>query len=94
VGYNLIQTTNCKVKGVQTGNIIGQDPKLGPLAKNGGPTQTMALLPGSPAIDAGNPAKPGSGKGACEVTDQRGTPRGATGAGKAVCDIGAFEYSK
>ena len=94
VGYNLIQSTDCKVKGVQTGNIIGKDPKLGPLAKNGGPTQTMALLPGSPAIDAGNPAKPGSGKGACEVTDQRGTPRGVNGAGQAVCDIGAFEYSK
>src|ERR1035437_6455149 len=30
------------------------DPKLGPLADNGGPTLTMALLPGSPAIDAGN----------------------------------------
>jgi hypothetical protein len=31
-----------------------QDPHLGPLASNGGPTQTMALLTGSPAIDAGN----------------------------------------
>ena len=41
-----------------------------------------ALLARGPAIDAGNPAKPGSGKGACELTDQRGTPR-------AVCDIGA-----
>lgn len=94
-GYNLIQNAGgCKIKGTQTGIITGKDPKLGPLADNGGSTQTMALLPGSPAIDAGNPAKPGSGGGACEVTDQRGRPRGANGAGKAVCDLGAFEYSK
>ena len=95
VGYNLIQSTDgCKIKGTLTGNVTGKDPKLGPLADNGGPTQTMALLAGSPAIDAGNPAKPGSGNGACEATDQRGRPRGVNGAGKAVCDIGAFEYSK
>ncbi len=34
-------------------NLIGGDPMLGPLAWNGGPTQTMALLPGSPAIGVG-----------------------------------------
>ena len=94
-GYNLIQyPAGCKIRGTLTGNITDKDPQLGPLAKNGGPTQTMALLAGSPAIDAANPAKPGSGTGACEVTDQRGTPRGVSGAGKTVCDIGAFEYSK
>jgi CSLREA domain-containing protein len=94
-GYNLIQNTDgCKVRGTQTGVITGKDPKLGPLAKNGGPTQTMALLSGSPAIDAANPAKPGSGNGACEVTDQRGQPRAVNRAGQTVCDLGAFEYSK
>ncbi len=36
-------------------DLIGGDPKLGPLADNGGPTRTMALLPGSPAIGAGGP---------------------------------------
>jgi hypothetical protein len=36
-------------------NIADDDPRLAPLADNGGPTQTHALLPGSPAIDAGNP---------------------------------------
>ena len=47
------------------GNLIGIDPKLGPLQDNGGPTPTMALLPGSPAIDAGsNPLT--------LTTDQRG----------------------
>ena len=37
-------------------NIIGGDPMLGPLADNGGPTLTHALLPGSPAINAGDPS--------------------------------------
>jgi CSLREA domain-containing protein len=65
------------------------DPRLGPLAGNGGPTPTLALLAGSPAIDAGNPLTPGSGGGACEATDQRGVRR----PGGAVCDIGAFEVT-
>jgi len=60
--------------------IIG-DPILGPMADNGGSTQTMALLHGSPAIDAGNGAN-------CPATDQRGVAR-PLGNG---CDIGAFEY--
>jgi CSLREA domain-containing protein len=94
-GYDLIQNTaGCKVRGTLTGDITDKDPKLGPLANNGGPTQTMALLPGSPAIDTANPAKPGSGNGACELTDQRGTPRPQNGAGQSVCDMGAFELSK
>jgi hypothetical protein len=37
---------------------ITDDPKLGPLADNGGPTRTLALLPGSPAIDHGNVVRP------------------------------------
>jgi hypothetical protein len=61
-------------------DLTNTDPKLGPLANNGGPTQTEALLPGSPAIDAGI-AVPGV------ATDQRGVPRPQ---GKAP-DIGAFE---
>ncbi len=65
------------------------NPLVGPLAKNGGPVSTRALLAGSPAIDAGNPAAPGSGGGACEATDQRGTARPAG----ARCDIGAFEVT-
>jgi len=63
------------------------DPKLGPLADNRGPTKTMAISPGSPAIDNGNNAT-------CPTIDQRGTSRprdGGTGKG-AICDIGAFEY--
>jgi hypothetical protein len=58
------------------------DPLLGPLQDNGGPTQTMALLPGSPAIDAGdNTAAP--------MWDQRGAPFHRIVNG--VIDIGAFE---
>jgi len=38
------------------GNLQNINPLLGPLANNGGPTQTHALLPGSPALDAGNPS--------------------------------------
>jgi len=87
-GYNLIQDpTGCTITGVTTGNLTGVTPNLGPLANNGGPTRTHALLTGSPAIDAGNPATPGTGGTACPATDQRGTqrPRGAH------CDIGAVE---
>ena len=77
-------------------DITGQDPKLGPLTNNGGPTETRALLHGSPAIDAGNPATPGSGGNACEATDQRGVARPQDGDadGVATCDIGAFERSR
>ncbi len=64
------------------GNIVGMDPMLDVLADNGGPTQTMALLTGSPAIDAGlNTGAP--------ATDQRGVsrPQGT------IVDIGAFELA-
>ena len=57
------------------------DMGLGPLADNGGPTLTEALLGGSPAIDTGT----GAG---CPSTDQRGAPRPFGTA----CDVGAVEY--
>jgi hypothetical protein len=76
-------------------SIPSNDPGLGPLADNGGSTLTHALLPGSSAIDAGNPA-------GCEAdilgtiltTDQRGAARPVDGDGNgiAICDIGAFEF--
>jgi hypothetical protein len=54
LGFNLIQTPdNCNVITLTTSDILGRDPLLGPLAYNGGSTQTRALLPGSPAIDTG-----------------------------------------
>lgn len=62
------------------GNIVGLDPKLGPLADNGGPTFTQALASSSPAINAGlNALAP--------AVDQRGQPRPFG----AVADIGAYE---
>jgi CSLREA domain-containing protein len=63
------------------------DPLLGPLQDNGGPTQTMALLPGSPAIDAGGDALAVDASGIPLDTDQRGFARVANG----TVDIGAFE---
>lgn len=59
-------------------SISTADPLLGPLTDNGGRTQTHALLPGSPAVNAGTNV-------GCPATDQRGFPRLGT------CDIGAFE---
>ncbi len=93
-GYNLIQTTTaCSITGTTTGNVLGVDPLLGPLWNNGGSTFTQVLLPGSPAIDAGNPAAPGNGDTACAATDQRGVarPKDGNGDGSTRCDMGAYE---
>lgn len=72
------------VNGVN-GNIVGSagspiDAKLGPLANNGGATQTRALLCGSPAADAGD-------NNGAPATDQRGVARPYKG----IVDIGAYE---
>jgi CSLREA domain-containing protein len=76
--HNLVEDGSCFL----ATNLEG-DPLLGPLADNGGPTLTHALLPGSPAIDAGSGAL-------CQAFDQRGVarPQGA------ACDIGAFEVEQ
>jgi hypothetical protein len=54
LGYNIASDNG---GGVLTGpgDQINTNPLLGPLQDNGGPTFTHALLPGSPAIDAGDP---------------------------------------
>ena len=62
--------------------ILGEDPQLGPLQDNGGPTFTQALAFGSPAIDAGPNTSP-------QPWDQRGSGFDRR-VGDAV-DIGAFE---
>jgi hypothetical protein len=54
-GYNLSSDDGGGVL-TGTGDLINTDPMLGPLQNNGGPTFTHALLPGSPAIDAGDPS--------------------------------------
>ncbi|MEP7341593.1 MAG: choice-of-anchor Q domain-containing protein [Acidobacteriota bacterium] len=72
-----------------TGDQINTNPLLGPLANNGGPTPTHALLFGSPAIDKGSSSS--------VATDQRGVRRPvddpllANAAGGDGADIGAFE---
>ena len=63
------------------------DPGLGPLADNGGPTQTIALLAGSPAIDAGRSVAVDPRPDL--KTDQRGT--GFAREVNGTIDIGAFE---
>jgi uncharacterized repeat protein (TIGR01451 family) len=79
-GNNLIENVSGCVTDIGPNDVIGLDPRLEPLADNGGPTLTHGLLAESPAIDAGNDAT-------CEATDQRGVARPVG----AACDIGAFE---
>jgi len=87
-GYNLIEdVASCTIIGTTTGNITGQDPILGPLAANGGRTQTHALLVGSPAINAGEPGGCLGPSGEVLFADQRGFVRNG------ACDIGAYEYN-
>jgi len=78
---NLIEdaANACGLSNGVNNNIIGVDPLLGALANNGGGTQTLALLAGSLAINAGDSTT-------CMPTDQRGYAR------VGVCDMGAFEY--
>jgi HYR domain-containing protein len=88
-GHNLLGNATEAVGFTGTGDLIGADPMLGPLADNGGPTETMELLPGSDAIDAGV----ASGatidqRGEARTQDDPGVPNAATSDGT---DIGAFE---
>jgi hypothetical protein len=91
-GCNLIEdTTGCTVTGDETGNMYNQDPRIGPLADNGGPTQTHALLFASPAIDAVIECDCTTVDGDPVTQDQRAMKRPADGDMNrtAYCDIGA-----
>lgn len=89
-GYNLIETlSHCGFENPSIGDITGHDPKLGPLHLYGGSTATQALLPGSPAIDAGRPTGCTDADLQSITIDQRGWRRPIG----SHCDIGAFEYS-
>jgi CSLREA domain-containing protein len=77
--HNLIEDGSCSPA-------LSGDPSLGALDDNGGPTQTFALLTGSPAIDAGDNATCAASP--VNNLDQRGTAR----PNGAHCDIGAYEY--
>jgi hypothetical protein len=103
-GYNLewngltSSTSTCGFSSTNN-DIIGQDPRLGPLQDGSGDTTpaTMAVLPGSPATDAipirstvpvGNTLCPISGLQGIPLMDERNVAR-PQGTG---CDIGAYEY--
>ena len=89
LGHNLAGTAaNCLLN-AGPGDQVLVDAMLGPLANNGGSTMTHALLAGSPAIDAGDPAEPGTGGSTCPAGDQRNVPRPQG----LACDIGAFEVA-
>ena len=77
-GHNVVADGSCGF--ANAGDRANVNPLLAPLANNGGPTDTIALLAGSPAVDAGD---------ACPAVDQRGQSRAQ---GK-TCDAGAFESS-
>ncbi len=88
-GYNLSSDGTCDFNAA--GDLINTDPKLGLLLNNGGTRKTMALLPGSPAIDAGNPSGCTDGHGHILGSDQRGYHRPGDPALTTGCDIGAYE---
>ncbi len=76
LGSNVFTDGTCFPTGFD--QVVGS-VELGPLADNGGPTLTHALLAGSPAIDTADNA-------ICPATDQRGVPRDD------ACDVGAYEF--
>lgn len=81
--YNLANDASCASL-TQPHDRQNTNPRLAPLADNCGPTRTHALLPNSPAIDAG-----GTSANDCPRVDQRGVarPQGT------ACDIGAYEVT-
>ena len=86
VNHSLIGTGVSPTSGGN--NIQTDNPELGPLTENGGPTQTHAPLAGSPAIDAGDPLAV-AGTGGVPLFDQRGNNFGRVQNGR--IDMGALE---
>jgi predicted outer membrane repeat protein len=89
-GYNIAADTTCNF--IAKGSQSNVNPGLSSagLANNGGPTETVALVPPSPAIDVIPVADCTTLTGVRITTDQRGSPR--PGAGENMCSIGAYEY--
>ena len=86
--YSLIQnTTGATISG--SNNILSQSAGLGTVGSYGGPTQTIPLLPGSPAIDSGSVALAVGPTGQPLTTDQRGPGYPRTDNG--TVDMGALE---
>lgn len=78
-GNNIDSDGSCYLD--QPGDLSNTDPLVSELKDNGGATDTHALLPTSPAINAGKISN-------CTAADQRGVSRGVNG----TCDIGAYEF--
>ena len=76
-GGNVIGQAGC-VAAVQPTDVVSSSPRLAALANNGGPTETLEVKAGSPAIDRAGLD--------CPAADQRGLPRPAN-----ACDAGAYQ---
>lgn len=86
-GYNVVgMSYPASDFSAANGDIVTNEPELGPLYDNGGPTKTLALLSGSPALNAGTSGASGI---SVPTVDQRGVLRPQEGA----YDIGAYEYT-
>lgn len=83
VSFSLVENPDTANLSDNGGNVFNQDPQLGPLQNNGGPTQTHKPAPASPAVNAGDPAFVPP-----PATDQRGSARQI-----GVIDMGAVELS-
>ncbi len=83
-GNNLESANSCGL--AAGGDLVNTDPKIRPLENNGGATHTHALLPNSPAVDAGSNT-------GIPAEDQRGVtrPLDSNNDGSVICDIGAYE---
>jgi hypothetical protein len=86
-GYNYVTDSTCDLTASTDSHATTNNPNLGALGANGGPTNTMVPNPGSPLIDAIPDPGGGCSAAATITTDQRGLPR-PSGPG---CDIGAVE---
>jgi CSLREA domain-containing protein len=84
-GYNLDSATTCGF-GSNNSSLSNTDPMLAPLADNAGPTQTMALLIGSPAMDTGDDTT------CANIYVNNKDQRGVTRPQRSHCDIGAYEF--
>jgi uncharacterized repeat protein (TIGR01451 family)/CSLREA domain-containing protein len=84
LGGNIDSDGTCNL--IEPSDQPNTDPDLGPLADNGGPTETHLPNTGSPAIDLGLDDP-------CTGVDQRGVtrPQDGDGNGTATCDVGAVE---
>ena len=80
-GYDFSDDTSCGFVAPTSSQKTPNDPVLGPLANNGGPTQTLLPLTGSPLLDAIPPA-------VCGASDDQRSVTRPQGPG---CDIGAVE---